>query len=133
MCSALFLHTLNIIMHLLRQSRGASNVEGIQRLQEHAAKLKMKVMEYEKENQQLRSDLDMSVCLQYSIEVATVNVASFMCYGCEQVRMIVIFMRVCLLAMSLQHTAFNLQGKATPDNSWHYVWSDSEDSRSGCA
>lgn len=83
MCSALFLRTLNIIMHLLRQGIGASNVEGLQRLQEHAAKLEMKVMEYEKENQQLRSDLDMSVCLQYSIEVATVNVASFMCYGCE--------------------------------------------------
>lgn len=43
---------------LFRQGTRAHNFEEVQRLRERTANLEMKVMKYEQENKELRSDLD---------------------------------------------------------------------------
>ena len=51
------------MIFLRRQGKGVHTVEEMQQLRDRADRLEMKVMEYEQENQALRSDLDMLVCL----------------------------------------------------------------------
>ena len=51
------------MVFLCRQSKGVHTVEEMQLLRDHAHKLEKKVKIYEQEIQELRSDLDMLVCL----------------------------------------------------------------------
>ena len=51
------------MMFLCRQSKGVHTVEEMQLLRERSDYLEKKAMKYEQENQALRSDLDMLVCL----------------------------------------------------------------------
>ena len=49
------------MLYLFRQGLGTQNAEEMQLLQKHAANLEKKVMKYEHENRELRSELDLLV------------------------------------------------------------------------
>ena len=103
----------------------------MQLLQERADNLEKKVLKYEQENQQLRSELDTlvactrvcsnaCVCIQYVCCVIGLSVCTFNA-PCIQldINPVVIFNSISSLI---------IQGKGTPDICWHNDWSSAEDS-----
>ena len=75
------------MVFLCRQSKGVHTAEEMQLLRERADYLEKKVMKYEQEIQELRSDLDMLVCyIPHKLEFAAVHV-HVLCAACEHTKM----------------------------------------------